>query len=299
MALSDSVPPVAGGVLARNGYALLMDLDEPAVREVLRSMEGYQIAFLAITRGLWGSDFPIPGDALAHFSRQWEFPYAWANLAGRRGRALDAGSGITFFPFLLASAGYEVDCCDGDSDGLGLAERFREAAARTGCPVRFETSELTDLPYPDESFDAVVCISVLEHTGAKKIEIVRALARVLRPGGRLILTCDVNLGEAGDMPLEDLALVLAEVERHFEPVHPLDLTRPPTLLTSDAFLRSAPWRLPWPWRRPRGTSAGPREAATGSDHFQSIAILGMTADRRSGLARHPRSPRIAARSRCL
>ena len=46
MALSDSVPPVAGGVLARNGYALLMDLDEPAVREVLRSMEGYQIAFL-------------------------------------------------------------------------------------------------------------------------------------------------------------------------------------------------------------------------------------------------------------
>jgi SAM-dependent methyltransferase len=279
MGLSGAVTSDSDRVLARNGYARLTDLDEPAVREILRAIEAYQVAFLGMTRKLWGPDFPIPGDALAHFSRQWEFPYAWANLPVPPGRALDAGSGITFFPFLLASKGYEVDCCDGDGDGLGLAGRFLEAAARTGCPVRFQTAELTDLPYPDGAFDAVTCISVLEHAGPKKLEILRALARVLRPGGRLILTCDVDLGEASDLPLEDLALILGEIEQHFELVYPLDLTRPSTMLTSDAFLASAPWRLPWPWRPPREFTVG--QGATGSGHFRSIAILGITASRRS------------------
>jgi SAM-dependent methyltransferase len=267
-------------VMAKNGYALLTDLEDAGVRRILQQMEAYQVAFLGKTRPLWGPEFPIPGDTLAHFSRQWELPYAWTNLAGSRGRILDAGSGITFFPFLLASEGAELDCCDRDGDGLGLADRFQAAVAQTATPVRFVEAELTDPPYPAGSFDAVICISVLEHAGPSRLEIVRALARVLRPAGRLVMTCDVNLGGGGDMPLEEVALVLGEVQRLFEPVYPLDLGRPPTLLTSDRYLSSGRWRLPWSWRPSGQPSVRFGDEPTGGEEFRSIAILGLTATRR-------------------
>lgn len=267
-------------VMAKNGYALLTDLEDTGVRRILQRMEAYQVAFLEQTHDLWRPEFPIPGDTLAHFSRQWELPYAWANLAGSRGRILDAGSGITFFPFLLASEGAEVDCCDRDGEGLGLADRFQAAVAQTTASVRFVEGELTDPPYPARSFDAVICISVLEHAGPRRLEIVRALAHVLRPAGRLVLTYDVNLGGGGEMPLEEVALVLGEVQRFFEPVYPLDLSRPPTLLTSDSYLSSGRWRLPWPWRPSEQPSVRFADEPIGSDQFQSIAIFGLTATRR-------------------
>jgi SAM-dependent methyltransferase len=278
--VSDDDLRAAPEVMAKNGYALLTDLEDAGVRRILQRMEAHQVAFLEQTHDLWRPGFPIPGDTLAHFSRQWELPYAWTNLAGPRGRILDAGSGITFFPFLLASEGAEVDCCDRDSDGLGLADLFQAAVAQTAASVRFVEAELTDPPYPAGSFDAVICISVLEHAGPSRLEIVRALARLLRPAGRLVMTCDVNLGGGGEMPLEEIALVLGEVERFFEPVYPLDLSRPPTLLTSDRYLSSGRWRLPWPWRPPERASVRFGSEPTRSEEFQSIAILGLTATRR-------------------
>jgi SAM-dependent methyltransferase len=279
MALQDWVPPTPDGVLARNGYALLSDLDDPGYGQIIQAMEGFQAEFLALTRPLWSRDFPIPGDALRHFSRQWEYPYAWANLAGTRGRCLDAGSGITFFPFLLSAAGFEVHCCDGD-DSLRLDARFEQAASLTGCRPRFTGCSLTDLSYPAESFDAVVCLSVLEHVGPASVEIIRALARVLRPGGRLVVTCDLDLRRSDGLLLEDVAVILSELRRWFDLAFPLDLRRPRELLTSESFLPVAPWRLPWPWQPPAGRLPGPDEFGQGHDHFRSIAVLGITARRR-------------------
>lgn len=43
------------------------------------------------------------------------------------------------------------------------------------------------LPFPDQSFDVVVCAEVLEHAPRWR-GIVDECARVLRPGGRLIIT---------------------------------------------------------------------------------------------------------------
>jgi SAM-dependent methyltransferase len=275
MALEDWIPPCVDGGLSRSGYALLRDLEDPAYEEVIRGMEGFQAEFLARTRPLWGPEFPIPGDALSHFSRQWEFPYAWVNLGGTTGRLLDAGSGITFFPFFLATAGFEVDCCDGDAS-LGLEMRFDRASAATGRPVRFTCCELAELPYADAAFDAAICISVLEHTGTARTEIVAALARVLRPGGRLVLTCDVDLRREGSLLLEDVSELFAELGRSFELTSTLDLHRPGDLLTSESFLHSAPWRLPPPWRPPPGAPPG-----DGRADFRSIAILGATAVRRA------------------
>jgi len=48
-------------------------------------------------------------------------------------------------------------------------------------------SDITSIPLPDASFDACLCTEVLEHL-PHPIEALRELARLLRPGGRLILT---------------------------------------------------------------------------------------------------------------
>lgn len=278
MSLSEWVPEIADGVLAKNGFALLTDLEAPSYGRTIRSMEAFQAEFLGLTRSLWEPDFPIPGDALAHFSRQWEYPYAWANVGSSRGRLLDAGSGITFFPFLLSAAGFEVHCCDSD-DSLGLADRYKRAESLTGSRVAFSESTLTDLPYESGSFDVVTCVSVLEHVGAAREDIVAALADVLKPGGRLVLTCDVDLRREGGLLMEDVSALLTGMSRSFDLVHPLDLRRPWQLLTSEQALELAPWRLPWPWRPPVG--AGSAEHMTGRwrDEFRSIAILGITAKR--------------------
>jgi SAM-dependent methyltransferase len=48
-------------------------------------------------------------------------------------------------------------------------------------------SDIIDIPEPDASFDAVLCVEVLEHV-PKPVDALRELARLLKPGGTLILT---------------------------------------------------------------------------------------------------------------
>jgi SAM-dependent methyltransferase len=283
MSLVDLVPPAPESVLAKNGYALLSDLEDPGYAEVIRPMEEFQLSFLAKTRALWTPSFPIPGDALAHFSRQWEYPYVWANVVrdGRRGRLLDAGSGITFFPFMLAAAGFDVDCCDGNDD-LDLTTRFERASDLTGLRPRFTTTQLSEMAYRRAPFDVVVCVSVLEHVApAARLEMVEALAAATRPGGRLVLTCDLDLGRNDGMLLEDVAELVSNLRRWFDPAYPLDLRRPLELLTSDYFLDEGRWRLPPPWQAHTARSEGKSHPSGHNAHFRTLAILGITAERNS------------------
>jgi SAM-dependent methyltransferase len=250
------------------------DLVNEDFEEVLSCMEGFQAAFVGMTRPIWRSDLPFTGDTLYNFSRQWEYPYAWANIGAGRGRILDAGSGITFFPFLLASAGYDVACCDTNSS---LANAFAQAQRLSGTSVHFSAQSITAMAYGDNTFDVVVCISVIEHVGAGRAAAIKELARVLKPGGRLVLTCDLSLSRDCDTSLEDLAVVLLELQERFKLVFPLDLHRPPGLLTSDQFRQREVWRLPWrPFPR---TVRNLVLARVGKRHFHSIAVLGLTADK--------------------
>jgi SAM-dependent methyltransferase len=275
MPLREWVPPRPDAALDRNGFALVGDLQTSGYGDIIRSMEAFQAEFLALTRSLWHARFPIPGDALAHFSRQWEYPYVWANTGPPPGRLLDVGSGITFFPFLLAAAGFDVHCCDSDGT-LGLPGRYRKATELTGLPVRFTEASLTELPYAAGTFDVAICVSVLEHVGAARTEMIAAVAEVLKPGGLLIITCDVDLRRQGDLLLEDAAVLLDRLSASFTLVHPLDLRRPADMLTSDYALEVTPWRLPWPWRPPVAGQSG-----TWRDEFRSIAILGICAVKKS------------------
>jgi SAM-dependent methyltransferase len=54
-------------------------------------------------------------------------------------------------------------------------------------------SDLAAIPVPDGSFGAVLCTEVLEHH-PEPIAVVKELARILEPGGKLILTAPLGSG---------------------------------------------------------------------------------------------------------
>ena len=147
----------------------LAELERPAYRRVLERMD----ALLARTPG-----------AYLHPGKRWEYPWALERAQLRPGeRVLDAGCGRSVFPLYLADAGLRTTALDLELDPALAAPLRLELDWRTG--------DLTALPLPDRAFDAVFCISVIEHLPEARIPGALAeLRRVLRPGGRLLLTTD-------------------------------------------------------------------------------------------------------------
>lgn len=99
-------------------------------------------------------------------------------------RVIDIGAGeLRFKPYCshLRYVAQDFGRYDGKGDGLGLQMgRFDQS----GIDI---VSDLTAIPEPDGSFDAALCTEVLEHV-PDPLAAVREMARLLRPGGRLILT---------------------------------------------------------------------------------------------------------------
>lgn len=99
-------------------------------------------------------------------------------------RILDAGCGNgRYTRFLLRWADPDAVITSFDiSHGMLHRARARLKSDR----VTFVSADLTRLPYPDAFFDAVVCGWVLEHLPDPRPGL-RELARVLHPGGKLLL----------------------------------------------------------------------------------------------------------------
>ncbi len=54
-------------------------------------------------------------------------------------------------------------------------------------------SDIKSIPVPSESFDVILCTEVLEHV-PEPIEVLREMARLLKPGGRLLITAPLGSG---------------------------------------------------------------------------------------------------------
>ena len=54
-------------------------------------------------------------------------------------------------------------------------------------------SDINHIPVPDSSFDVILCTEVLEHA-TEPIEALREMSRILKPGGRLLLTAPLGSG---------------------------------------------------------------------------------------------------------
>lgn len=120
-------------------------------------------------------------DSLPNFILAVEEPVVADLLAGMApGCALDAACGTGRHSVTLAAHGHDVIGVDQSPDMLALAAAKVPAA-------EFRVGDLTGLPVPEDSVDLVLCGLALSHLR----EIGPAIAefrRVLRPGGRLIVT---------------------------------------------------------------------------------------------------------------
>jgi len=70
------------------------------------------------------------------------------------------------------------------------ADQLRD---RTGYDAIDYVCDAADIPVPDEHFDAVICTEVLEHV-PEPIKVIREIARILKPGGKLLLTAPLGSG---------------------------------------------------------------------------------------------------------
>lgn len=102
-------------------------------------------------------------------------------VSGRR--VLDAGCGDGALVCAVASRGAEATGIDPDPAMLAAA---RARAAKAGLRAVFVEGRIEHLPFPAASFDVVVAVTVLCFV-ADAAGAVREMARVLRPGGRLVI----------------------------------------------------------------------------------------------------------------
>lgn len=159
------------------------------------------------------ADLDLQIAALDHQSRLPAIPRlrAWtlAVLKLRPGdRVLDIGSGTGEYARALAEAVGET----GEAIGLDSNEGMRAEAARRAPQARFVDGNAYDLPFRDGSLDAVTCERVFQHL-ADPDRAAREIARVLRPGGRAVVT-DTDWATAIIHPGDpDIARVVTEAMR--------------------------------------------------------------------------------------
>ena len=94
-------------------------------------------------------------------------------------RVLDAGAGTGHFSKVLADWGAQLVSLD---VGEKLLKRVREK-----CASKTVVGSVLDLPFAAATFDLVLSTETIEHTTDPR-RAVAELARVVAPGGRLILT---------------------------------------------------------------------------------------------------------------
>ena len=107
----------------------------------------------------------------------------WLN-AGPRERILDVGCGDGFYDRTMALCGARVDAIDANPDRAALGARRNPHPS-----ITYQHMAAGSLRFGDASFDKVVSICVLEHI-PDDAQALREMHRVLRPGGRFVLSCD-------------------------------------------------------------------------------------------------------------
>jgi len=104
----------------------------------------------------------------------------WLDRARRSSgplRILDAGCGTGGLLANVRTEAWKV--------GVEISTEGIRLARRRG--IRLVRGSVSALPFADASFDAVVSIDVLCHSGVEERQAVEEAARVLRPGGLLIV----------------------------------------------------------------------------------------------------------------
>lgn len=115
---------------------------------------------------------------------EWLGIYLNGDLPGDRSApALDVGCGFGFALRALQASGFS------DARGIEISEQQAEIARRGGFEVSVVTDTVEYLQKHKGHFGLILLLDVLEHVPVPgQIELVHAIRKALRPGGRLVLT---------------------------------------------------------------------------------------------------------------
>lgn len=103
-------------------------------------------------------------------------------------RVLDVGCGTGTLTRLAALAVGSHGQAIGIDPAPAMIAVARQHAAREGSATRFEIAAIEMLPFPDASFDVVLCSAMLHHLPPEEKEMgLRSVHRVLKRTGRLII----------------------------------------------------------------------------------------------------------------
>ncbi len=127
------------------------------------------------------------------FLRAWYVRRELRKIMPRRARVLDAGTGFGQYAYFVARAfpDAEIVATDIKRDYLRNARQFIDS---TPCArrVTFAYDDLTQLATPGP-FDCILAVDVLEHIEDDASALAH-FARVLRPGGYVIISTPSDLG---------------------------------------------------------------------------------------------------------
>jgi len=120
-------------------------------------------------------------------------------LADAEGRTIEMGAGTGVNLDLYPDAVTELVLCEPDPH---MARRLRGHLAEAGRRATVAEEPAERLPFPDDSFDTAICTLVL-CTIPDPAAALAELARVLRPGGRMLFIEHVRSEDPGTARWQD------------------------------------------------------------------------------------------------
>ena len=133
---------------------------------------------------------------------------------------LDVGCGTGTLAMEVARRVGRAGRVAGVDPGTEQIARARAKAARRHVPIEFQIGVIEQLPFPDQTFDVVFSTLMMHHLPADlKRQGLAEIARVLKPGGRLVIADFKRKQErtgraarfhAGGSSMQDLAAMVSD-----------------------------------------------------------------------------------------
>jgi len=238
------------------GIPRIGDYEDLIKSDSFQEMEAFSTAFLNRNKHhleeyakKWVSD------PLHQWSRQWEYPFTYSKITSHTAayspenpKILDAGSGVTFFPYFLKTylPHASIYCCDCDAS---LESTYRSINRDERQPIGFSVSSLEDMNFENSFFDCIYCISVLEHTKNYQ-KIIDEFHRIMKPNGQLIVTFDISIDGNKDISPASAERLLLDLKNRFAVNDQiiddiLSLIKNPDILTTRYAEKLNPALIPW------------------------------------------------------
>ena len=168
-------------------------------------------------------------DLMAWFIDTFMFRGQWRELRQRTAdlaqlqsgeTVLDVGCGTGTLAMEVARRVGRAGRVAGIDPGTEQIARAHAKAARRHLPIEFQVGVIEQLPFPDQTFDVVFSTLMMHHLPAGlKRQGLAEIARVLKPGGRLVIADFTHKKEragqaarfhAGGSRIQDLAAMVKD-----------------------------------------------------------------------------------------